>query len=184
VKKRITLLRHAKSSWKDEAMTDYERPLNKRGERDASMMGKRFVSRGARPSLIMTSTAKRARRTAKLIAREIGYPIEFIHGEKELYLASPEQILKVIAEQDNTFNNIILVGHNPGITELVNRLSDAHIDNIPTCGVATLEAELKDWSKLDGARCHLDNFDYPRNRGESESEEMSDTKQEQYDEPG
>ena len=88
--KRLTLVRHAKSSWDDASAADHDRTLNGRGERDAPMMGQRLLERGARPSLILTSTAKRARKTARLIAKQLGYPIEFIQGESELYLASPD----------------------------------------------------------------------------------------------
>lgn len=76
--KRLTLVRHAKSSWKDPSLDDFDRPLNQRGERDAPVMGRRLKARGARPSLILTSPAKRAKRTARLIAEAIGYPVEFL----------------------------------------------------------------------------------------------------------
>ena len=85
--KRLTLLRHAKSSWKDPLLDDFDRPLNQRGERDAPVMGRRLQARGARPSMILTSPAKRALRTARLIAQAINYPAEFLQREAELYLA-------------------------------------------------------------------------------------------------
>ena len=87
---RLTLLRHAKSSWEDDRLDDSDRPLNERGERDAPLMGRRLRARGARPTLILTSPAVRARRTAQIVAREIGYPAEFLQREEELYLASPD----------------------------------------------------------------------------------------------
>jgi len=170
MQKRLTLIRHAKSSWKDESVTDYERGLNNRGERDAPMIGQRLFARDARPSLILTSTAKRARRTATLIARAIGYPVEFIQGEQELYLAEPEQMFHVIHRQDISFNDIILVGHNPGITELANELTNLRIDNVPTCGIVAMTATLKDWTELRPAACSLEYFDYPKKRGESDAD--------------
>lgn len=160
--KRLTLLRHAKSSWNDAALDDRDRPLNQRGERDARMMGQRLLKKNTRPSLILTSPAKRARQTAQLIAREIGYPIEFLQTEPELYLAEPVTLLDVIAQQDNTFNDIVVCGHNPGITELTNQLSGAAIDNVPTCGMVFLEADMTGWDKLGKARCTLAAFDYPK----------------------
>ena len=170
MQKRLALLRHAKSSWKDPSLEDYHRPLNKRGERDAPMMGRRLLARGARPSLIITSPAKRARRTARLIAREIGYPIEFLQREDDLYLADPDAILAVLARQPNSFHDVIACGHNPGLTELATRLTGINIDNVPTCGIVAMEADLKDWAELATARCHLLYFDYPRKRGESDVE--------------
>ena len=162
MKKRLTLLRHAKSSWNDASLDDRDRPLNERGERDAPIMGQRLLQKDSRPSLILTSPAKRARQTVRLIAREIGYPIEFLQTEAELYLASPEILLNVIAEQENTFNDIVLCGHNPGITELTNQLTGMAIDNVPTCGMVYIEAEIKAWDELEGTRCTLAAFDYPK----------------------
>jgi phosphohistidine phosphatase len=162
VKKRLTLLRHAKSSWDDPALPDRERPLNPRGQHDAPMMGQRLRARGARPSLIITSPAVRALHTAQLVAREINYPLEFLQREADLYLADPEAILAVIARQDNSFNDILVCGHNPGLTELANLLTGENIDNIPTCGVAVIEADLPEWNDLGRQRGRLVNFDYPK----------------------
>ena len=110
----LTIVRHAKSSWKDTGLSDRKRPLNKRGERDAPDMGRRIHEHGIRPSLIITSPAKRAWATAKIIAHEINYPLEFLQREDRLYLASLDEILDTIVAQDNGFNNLMIVGHNPG----------------------------------------------------------------------
>lgn len=160
--RRLTLLRHAKSSWADGDLPDRDRPLNDRGERDAPMMGARLRARGARPTLILTSPAVRARRTAQIIAREINYPQEFLQREAELYLASPEGIVAVIARQDDAFRDLVVCGHNPGLTDLANRLTGSHIDNVPTCGLVVVELELDAWSGLPGARGKLALFDFPR----------------------
>ena len=160
--RRVTLLRHAKSSHDDYSLTDHDRPLNARGERDAPIMGQRLMLKGGRPSLILTSTAVRARRTAKLIAREIGYPLEFIQSERELYLADPGTILDVIAGQDTSFHDIVVCGHNPGMTELACMLSRTHIDNVPTCGMVVLDTDIDSWDRLGQARCDLVDFDFPK----------------------
>jgi phosphohistidine phosphatase len=104
----------------------------------------------------------RARRTAQLLAREIGYPQEFIQREDDLYLASPGQILAVLARQDSSFRDVIVCGHNPGLTELANRLTGAGIDNVPTTGVVVIGLNVKNWAELDGARGDLVLFDYPK----------------------
>lgn len=127
-------------------------------------MAKRLIKCGGRPSMILTSTARRTRQTARILAREIGYPIEFIEGEPDLYLASPKTILDVIARQDNSFNEIIVCAHNPGITQLANALCGTSIDNVPTCGIVLMETEIENWGELDGADCTLLNFDYPKKR--------------------
>lgn len=161
-KRQLTLLRHAKSSWDDPGGKDRDRPLNERGERDAPRMGRRLRERGARPTLILTSPAVRARRTAQIIAREIGYPQEFLQREDDLYLASPDDIIAVVARQDSSFRDLIVCGHNPGLTELANRLTGAGIDNVPTTGVVIIGLDIRSWADLDGAQGDLLLFDYPR----------------------
>lgn len=159
--KRITLLRHAKARTGDASTSDKERPLNERGERDAPMMGRRLREAGARPSLVLTSPARRALQTARLVAEELGYPREFLQREADLYLASPAEILQVLVRQDDAFNDILLCGHNPGLTELANRLTGAGIDNIPTCGLVTIEAPIRHWRQL-GEGGRLVRCDFPK----------------------
>ena len=160
--KYLALLRHAKSSWKNADLDDFDRPLNQRGERDAPMMGRRLQARGVRPSLIVSSPAKRARKTARLVAQAINYPVEFLQRETELYLADPGTILAVIAEQEDSFNSIVVCGHNPGMTDLANRLTDSAIDNVPTCGVVGMEADIQSWAETGDAKWRLVFFDYPK----------------------
>ncbi|MDH3984528.1 MAG: histidine phosphatase family protein, partial [Gammaproteobacteria bacterium] len=134
----LTIVRHAKSSWKDTSLSDRKRPLNTRGERDAPVMGRRIHEHGIRPSLIITSPAKRAWKTAKIIAREIHYPLEFLQREDGLYLASLNEILDTIVAQDNGFNNLMIVGHNPGLTDFANFLVPGLTNNLPTAGVVSV----------------------------------------------
>ena len=162
MRKRLTLLRHAKSSYRDFGSSDHDRPLSPRGERDAPAMGRRQPDRGVRPSLILTSTAVRARQTARLFAQAIGYPLEFIQSERELYLAEPETILEIVSLQDNSFNAITVCGHNPGITELACKLSRTHIDNVPTSGIVILDSDIDTWENVEQARWTLVQFDYPK----------------------
>lgn len=158
----LTLLRHAKSAWGDAALKDHDRTLNERGERDAPVMGQRLRSRSARPTLILTSPAVRARRTAQIIAREIGYPAEFLQREDDLYLASADGIIEVLGRQETSFRDVFVCGHNPGMTDLANRLTGAGIDNIPTAGIVVIGLDLERWTDLNGAAGELLLFDYPR----------------------
>ncbi|MCC7258832.1 MAG: histidine phosphatase family protein [Gammaproteobacteria bacterium] len=160
VTRRITLLRHARAVPGDATTPDEQRPLDERGEREAPLIGRRLRNAGARPSLILVSPAVRALQTARLVAQELGYPQEFLQRETDLYLASPAAILAVLARQDDSFHDILVCGHNPGLTDLANGLTDAGIVDLPTCGFVVIEATLRQWCDL-GAGSRLVLADSP-----------------------
>ena len=162
--KTLLILRHAKSSWKDHSLADRDRPLSKRGKRDAPEMGRRIAAAGIRPSLIVSSPAVRAWTTAKIIANEIGYPREFLQRDNRLYLASVNGILDVIVAQDPGFNSLMLVGHNPGFTDFANYLVPGLTNNMPTAGVVSVELDSDDWSLYDRPAAELLLYDFPKNR--------------------
>ncbi len=162
--KTLTIVRHAKSSWDNPGLSDRERPLNKRGERDAPKMGKRMHDAGIRPSLIVSSPAVRAWTTARIVAGELGYPLEFLQREKDLYLASLDRILDVIVAQDNGFNNLMIVGHNPGLTDFVNYLQPGLTSNLPTAGVVSVSIERDDWNLFERPKTELLLHDYPKKK--------------------
>ena len=160
--KLLTLVRHAKSSWKHSDLSDRQRPLNARGERDAPDMGQRIVTHGIRPSLIITSPAMRAWTTARIIAAEIGYPAEFLQREDSLYLASLDDLLGAVVAQDSGFNSLMVVGHNPGITDFANFLIPGLADNLPTAAVVSVQMEQDDWDLHKQPKAELLVFDYPK----------------------
>ena len=160
--KSITLLRHAKSSWNHADLTDYDRPLNKRGERDAPVMGQRLSAQNIRPSLILSSPAKRAWTTARIVAENMNYPREFLQRDDRLYGASVNTILDVIRDQDPGFNNIMLVGHNPGLTQFANLLVPDITPNLPTCGVVSVVIDADNWDHQSWPDATLVLFDYPK----------------------
>ncbi|MEM7431320.1 MAG: histidine phosphatase family protein [Pseudomonadota bacterium] len=162
--KTLTIVRHAKSSWKDHGLSDRERPLNRRGKRDAPMMGKRIAEHGIRPSQITSSPAVRAWTTAKVVAAELGYPLEFLQREYDLYLASLDNILDVIVSQDNGFNSLMLFGHNPGLTQFANYLQPGITNNLPTAGVLSVSFESDDWNLYERPQTELVLYDYPKNQ--------------------
>ena len=162
--KTLTIFRHAKSSWDFPDLTDHDRPLNKRGERDAPVMAERLQTAGIRPSLILSSPAVRAWRTARIVARQIGYPVEFLQREPGLYHAGVNKLLDVIAVQDDGFNNIVIVGHNPGLTDLANELEPGLTSNIPTAGFAALQIETDDWDLRRRGSVKLMAFEYPKKK--------------------
>ena len=157
-------MRHAKSSWKDMSLSDRDRPLNKRGKRDAPEMGRRIQEHGIRPSLIVSSPAKRAWSTAKAVADAINYPREFLQKEDALYLASLDTILDVIMAQDNGFNNLMLFGHNPGFTDMANFLVPGLTNNLPTAGVVSVEIDQDDWNLYERPKTRLLVHDWPKKR--------------------
>ncbi len=158
----LTLVRHAKSSWKDASLQDRDRPLNGRGQRDVPVMAQRINEAGIRPSLILSSPAVRAWTTAKAVAHEIGYPSEFLQQEDSLYHASVRSLLKIIGEQDIGFNSLMVVGHNPGLTDFANHLIPRLTDNIPTCGVVSLQIDRDDWNLGGDTEIELMIYDYPK----------------------
>jgi len=158
----LTLLRHAKSSWDDSSLADHERPLNRRGEADAPTMAKRIHAASIRPSLIISSPAVRAWTTAKVLAREITYPLEFLQREADLYLASVPTLLRVISEQDEGFNSILVVGHNPGLTDFANYLIPGLTENLPTAGVVSVKLDSDTWDLSQPGVANLELYDYPK----------------------
>jgi phosphohistidine phosphatase len=159
--KLLTLIRHAKSSWADGDLSDFERPLNARGERDAPVMGKRLAAVVPPPDLVLASPAARARRTAELIAAEAGLEAS-LSFEQTLYLASPDQMLGVAQDQDDSISHLVLVSHNPGTTDLANILADANIQNVPTCGTVRMQLEVDRWRDAAPGRARVLAFDYPK----------------------
>lgn len=159
----LILLRHAKSSWDHPGLADIERPLNKRGQRDAPIMGQRLRERNLQINRIVSSPAVRALTTARTIAAELGYADTAIRKRQDLYLASPRSIVNCLVDEAEDCATVILVGHNPGMTELANLLSDARIDNIPTCGMFAVDFDCNSWEEILRHPGRFAWFDYPKN---------------------
>lgn len=157
--KRLLLIRHAKSSWKQLDGADIERPLNKRGKRDAPLMGKILRDLKIRPDLIISSPAKRALCTARMIAKILKYPRKKIVVRDKIYESGLSALLKIIQELDDSLATVILLGHNPDLTELAQYLSDYPVENIPTCGIFCLD--LVSWQDTTQHGSDFVFFDYP-----------------------
>ena len=163
--RRLTLVRHAKSDWSLPGQNDWDRPLNKRGQRDAPEMARRLRSRRHRPDLILSSPAVRALTTASVMARELKVAAAHVLQDERLYLASPADLLAVIRERGGESQHLMVFGHNPGLTDCANRLSaDDHIDNLPTCGVFTAQFDVRAWSELGWGSGQQVEFDYPKHQ--------------------
>jgi phosphohistidine phosphatase len=162
--KTFVLVRHAKSSWKNRELADRDRPLNPRGRREAPEMGRRLATRGATPDQIVTSPALRAATTASVFAEAVGYPEREIVEDERLYDAGWREILDVIRGVEDRFDRVFLFGHNPGLTDLVNELSDEPIRNMPTCGVMEFRIACESWSDVRRDTVMRVDFDYPKRR--------------------
>jgi len=160
--KTLVLVRHAKSSWDDAQIADRDRPLNKRGQRDAPMMGERLAQRGIDPERIISSPATRALATAQIIAEAIGYPLDEIVIDETLYGAGVGGWLRAIQSLDDELDCAMFFGHNPGLTDLVNHLSLDYIDNVPTCGIIELEYAVPSWTQVGRVKPQRAEFDYPK----------------------
>ncbi|NLX18278.1 MAG: histidine phosphatase family protein [Desulfobulbus sp.] len=158
----LFICRHAKSSWDDAAVRDFDRLLNKRGERDAPEMGRRLAQRGVRADLIISSPAKRALQTACYYADKLAYPLKRLQTEPLLYLAPVRRLIRLVEATDPGVRTLFLVGHNPESTNLANILGGLHIDTIPTAGIVALAFQQPSWHGLAPGSGQLVFFDYPK----------------------
>lgn len=160
--KRLYLIRHAKSSWRILNPEDSDRPLNKRGKKDAPYMGQRLKQHHVLPDLILSSPAKRALKTAKIIAKEIGYAKGRIVVKDSLYLEGSAALLQAVQDVDDAHQQLMLFSHNPAITALAQSLSGVQVDNIPTCGIFCIDFDVASWKEVSPGNGTFIFFDYPK----------------------
>ena len=160
--KTLYLLRHAKSSWDNPDLKDFERPLADRGISDLPVMAERFKARNGNVGCIISSPAVRTKATAKMFAKQIGFPSDEISSNPELYFAGSNMFLKAASLLDDGCEAAMLVGHNPAITDFVNEMAGGDIDNIPTCGLVQLCLPIDAWSEIEFSSAELVDFDYPK----------------------
>lgn len=159
----LVMIRHAKSSWANPLQSDFERPLNDRGEKDAPMMGEKLKKQNIIPDLVIASTAKRAKQTAKKIAKALDYDESKILWQEKLYHCIPSVFEEILYEVDDSIKTVFIVAHNPGITEFVNELSGQfHLDNMPTCGIVGAKFEAEQWNEFSRTNKTVFLFEYPK----------------------
>ena len=159
--KTLYLLRHAKSCWASADLKDSERPLTSRGEHDAFVMASRLREEGPVQAII-SSTAVRATSTARLIAEGIEFSTESIVLNSEMYLSGPNKLLEVVQNLDSGLSTVMLICHNPAITEFANCMSGASLDNVPTSGLVKLRFNSNNWADAMLGTATLLEFDYPK----------------------
>ena len=145
--KTLFLVRHGQSSWDDVKLADSERPLTDKGKSDAAKMGKRLAESEVALDLMVSSPAKRALATAEAIARKLDFKRKHIVQDERLYSGQVEDLLQLIEEVGEKHKRVMLVGHNPLLSELVLQLADKDV-NLPTCAVAMLRFDTKSWAKI------------------------------------
>jgi phosphohistidine phosphatase len=142
----LMVLRHAKSSWKNPGADDHDRPLNRRGERDAPRLGRWLRDEDLVPDAIVSSTAVRARTTAHAVAAACGYA-GAVHVAPQLYLAGPDKYVAAARSLGGPAIRLLIVGHNPGVEELVLGLTGCE-ERMPTAALARIRLEIRGWDEL------------------------------------
>ncbi|WP_096086875.1 SixA phosphatase family protein [Agaribacterium haliotis] len=160
---KLTLLRHAKSSWAMPALSDVDRPLKKRGYENIDAISQRFISSALPgPSLILSSPAVRALTTAHLFSDKLGYQRNDICVEQSLYESSAAELYRLLTKQHDKFDHLLVVGHNPSITYAAIELCHLDVSNVPTCGLVHMQLHIDSWKQLTLGCGELRYYDYPK----------------------
>jgi phosphohistidine phosphatase len=160
--KTLLIVRHAKSSWDKADLSDFDRPLNDRGKRDAPAMAQRLIKAGVEIDRFVSSPAKRARQTAEFFIHAYGRKDKEIRQVPDLYHAALPTFKQVVEELDDDDDSVALFSHNPGITAFVNILTEVRLDNMPTCGVFAVKSDVKHWQEFISSGPQFWFFDYPK----------------------
>ena len=143
-------MRHGKSSWDNHGLSDIERPLKKRGVKEAAIVAQQLTKLKAVPDLILTSPATRARDTSIIVAQHMNYDLQKLQIEPSIYGAGTSDILRILSYVSNEPKSIMIFGHNPTFTQLINELQDDYLDNLPTCGCFGFKLDIDSWSDVQG----------------------------------
>ena len=160
--KTLYLNQKKKSDWNHKGLTDFQRPLNDRGNRDAPMMGKRLFDKHISIDAFIASPALRAKTTAELIVTALKKDPAAIIFAEELYLAPPTVFIDIIKKLSNDAASVAIVAHNPGIMEFAGMLTDNRIGIMPTCSIVAVSAECETWVDFENAKKQFLFFDYPK----------------------
>jgi phosphohistidine phosphatase len=160
--KQLVIIRHAKSSWDSPSETDFDRPLNARGHRDAPIMAERLLQKGFKPDAIVSSTANRALTTAQYFAKANGIAKNDIVTVPALYHAMPATFLEVVTSFNDTWQTVYLFSHNPGITAFANMICNVRLDDMPTCGMLGVRCAIEQWKAFHEKQHSFLFFDAPK----------------------
>jgi len=157
--KEIVIIRHAKSSWEYD-YKDIDRPLKNRGITDAGLVSKEFLLFKYKPEFVFSSPAKRAVETCNIFVRNINISNNIVRFHDQLYDFGGDKVVDFIKSMDNTYNKVMIFGHNHALTSIVNLFGDQYIDNLPTCGLVVLEFDIDNWKDVDQG--HIVKTIFPR----------------------
>jgi phosphohistidine phosphatase len=160
--KKLYVIRHAKSSWSDTGVKDLDRPLNKRGMRDAPFMAKLLYGKGIETDALVTSPAKRAFDTAQFFLKQWKASSNLLITEPRIYEATPTRLLEIVREFPDDWETVLLFGHNPTLTSFINLFASEYLANLPTCGIAELDSEADKWNIFGSNNTRLIDLYYPR----------------------
>jgi len=160
--KQLIIVRHAKSSWDHPSLSDHDRPLNKRGKRDAPRMAEYLYEQIQTVDALISSTAVRAQLTARHFIEAFDESLQFKSTEEELYHASAGEILDVVNRIEDSYTSAIIFGHNPGFTQFANQYSKDWIDNVPTCGIVGIQYDVDSWKDATERNGTKQYFYYPK----------------------
>jgi phosphohistidine phosphatase len=163
--KTLYLIRHAKSSWKNAGLSDFERPLNSRGRNDAPIMGERLKKDNIIPDVIISSPAKRAWSTSRIIAKNLNISTDSINLNSDIYEANASTLLKIINQINDKYEKCFMFGHNPGITYFAELLTNTHFGNVPTCGIVGISFDLESWAMISSNMGSCIYYNYPKKIG-------------------
>jgi len=154
--KNILIMRHAKSDWSDHSLSDFERPLNKRGKKAAPRMAEEIKRLNIIPDAIVSSPAKRAKMTAKIVAKDMNFASDIL-WDSDFYFGSASNYLKALYSFSDEIERVLLIGHNPTVEDLVHSLSDTRVYlDMPTAALVSLSIDIKTWKELSEHSCKFD----------------------------
>ena len=144
--KTLIIIRHSKSSWKDHSLSDFDRPLNKRGIKDAKKMSFELSEKIKKVDLLLSSSSKRTTQTSNYFLDSINVRSNIF--SENLYHSSSDLIFDCVLNINNKYNKVIIVGHNPGLTNIINKLTNLKLDNLPTSGIVIIVFDVDNWKNI------------------------------------
>ncbi len=158
--KRLILIRHSKSSWKDLSLTDFNRPLNRRGKSDGPLMADYLKNKIGKIDYLHSSSSVRTFETSKYFINQIQFlKIEY---DDSLYHCSSSSILKMIMNYSEDYQSAMIIAHNPGLTNLINNIIDISLDNLPTTGIAKINFDCAEWRDVSSKNSNLIDLKFPK----------------------